>query len=324
MARSSSSSHSSSHARSQTAASPKHPHPHAHDVVQTGATDRFKTAFDHTAADRAALTTADLASINLDIPTAVTTAIGALPEIVALRPEIVKALPKLDLEQFDALEAYVLAVAHAHGEYAAATAPTDDVVALNEAATKLRDTLHSDATALAHRNLVDPRALSEFKGATGYRNVAFELLGLSALLRNAWSRITSKTALEIVDLDRARDLADKMMTAIGAREQAPMVTAKVAEDRQRAYTLFLHAYDEAREAVLYLRRREGDGDTIAPSLYAGRGGGQAKRKPDPTPVITSPTTTPATGASHDTATPRASTDDHHDHHDHHDTNNPFV
>ncbi|WP_438004954.1 hypothetical protein [Sorangium sp. So ce321] len=34
----------------------------------------------------------------------------------------------------------------------------------------------------------------------------------------------------------------------------------------------MHAYDQTRRAVSYLRWNEGDAETIAPSLYKGRGG----------------------------------------------------
>ncbi len=42
--------------------------------------------------------------------------------------------------------------------------------------------------------------------------------------------------------------------------------------RARAFTLFSRAYDQVRRAVNVLRWDEGDADSIAPSLYAGRGG----------------------------------------------------
>jgi hypothetical protein len=37
----------------------------------------------------------------------------------------------------------------------------------------------------------------------------------------------------------------------------------------------VHAYDQTRRAVAYLRWNEGDADAIAPSLYKGRGGRSA-------------------------------------------------
>jgi hypothetical protein len=60
--------------------------------------------------------------------------------------------------------------------------------------------------------------------------------------------------------------------AAGQREQGPAVVVETARIRQQAFTLLVKAYDETRRAVSFLRWREGDADTIAPSLYAGRGG----------------------------------------------------
>ena len=62
------------------------------------------------------------------------------------------------------------------------------------------------------------------------------------------------------------------MVAAGLREQGPAVVQDVARIRDQAFTLMMRAYDEVRRAVTFLRWQQGDADTIAPSLYAGRGG----------------------------------------------------
>lgn len=51
--------------------------------------------------------------------------------------------------------------------------------------------------------------------------------------------------------------------------------------RQQAFTLFVKAYDEVRRAVSFLRWKERDADTIAPSLYGARNGTRA-RQDEPT------------------------------------------
>ncbi|WP_437980893.1 hypothetical protein [Sorangium sp. So ce117] len=47
---------------------------------------------------------------------------------------------------------------------------------------------------------------------------------------------------------------------------------EAADRRARAFSLLVHAYDQTRRAVAYLRWDEEDADTIAPSLYKGRTG----------------------------------------------------
>ena len=63
-----------------------------------------------------------LVPINISIPTAVTTVLGSLPKIRAMRDQLA-GMPGFDLEAFDKLEDYTLAVAHAQARYAIACAP---------------------------------------------------------------------------------------------------------------------------------------------------------------------------------------------------------
>jgi hypothetical protein len=108
---------------------------------------------------------------------------------------------------------------------------------------------------------------------------------LSGLLRANWDTIGSKTAVQTSELDRARDIGEQIIAAVGTREQAPVLTAAQAQQRQRNFTLFANAYDQVRRAISYLRWNEDDIDDIAPSLYAGRGTGRKKPDaPQPTPA----------------------------------------
>jgi hypothetical protein len=91
---------------------------------------------------------------------------------------------------------------------------------------------------------------------------------------------------------------------VGIREQQPDITAQAVRDRQAAFTTFMSTYDEICAAVSYVRRRHGDAETIAPSLYLGR---TSKKKPDDaadaktqTPVATAPTATATATANQPT------------------------
>jgi hypothetical protein len=164
--------------------------------------------------------------------------------------------------------------------------------------------LLSDATALAKRGLMNGSRLGTFRTGPGYKLLAEDLVGLSSLLRNNWDRISTKTAITLAELDQAEELSRKLVAAVGAREQAPAVLAEVSVQRQRMFTLFVEAYDQVRRAVSLLRWDEGDLETIAPSLYSGRGNFRKKAEPQPatlpgTPTPSSPTapTLPGTSAS---------------------------
>lgn len=134
---------------------------------------------------------------------------------------------------------------------------------------------------MAKRGIVDGERLKQLKGAVGFRNLATDLVSLGALVRENWTAIGGKTALSLADLDKAEVLGDRILTAVGLREQGPAVVAEAADIRQRAFSLFASAYDEARRAVNFLRWNEDDADTIAPSLYGGR---SRRKAADPVPA----------------------------------------
>lgn len=238
-----------------------------HDSAQI---PRFREAYQNLIDEIHAVPTEKLVVINIDIPTTVTTALGVLPEIRALRSRIATEMPQFDLARFDKLEAYTLALGHAHALYMAASEPSEALDELVESAAKLREVLVADATALAQRNLIDGERLRELKGAKGYRNLAFDLFALAAMMRAVWTNISGKTALHLDELDEAETLADRILTAVGEREQGPAIAAVSAENRQKAFTLFVTAYDQVRRAAHYLRWDQEDTDKIVPSLYAAR------------------------------------------------------
>jgi cell division septum initiation protein DivIVA len=228
---------------------------------------RFQAAYDKLIDEIQAVPSSDYEIINVDIPSAITTVIGALPQIRALRPRIVAELSQFDIGRFDKLEGYTLALGHAHAGYMAASHPVESLEAMAEEATELRDQLFSDATALAHRSLIEADRLKQLKGIKGYRNLSFDLLALARLFRDNWAALGNKCAVQLDELHRAESLAHRIVTALGSREQAPPTVTEAAEIRQRAYTLFIRAYEHAQRAVRFLRAIEEDWEDITPSLY---------------------------------------------------------
>ena len=241
---------------------------------------RWRDAYQNLIAEIRAVPEDELVAITIDIPSAVATVMGLLPEIRALRSRVMKEAPMLDIAQFDKLEAYAFALAHAHSLYKAASEPPAPLEQLTDDAADLRETLLADATALARRGLLDGGRLNELKGVRGHKNLAFDLSTLAALIREVWPKIAGKTLLLAGELDQAETLADRIVTAVGQREQGPAVVATAAADRQRAFSLFLNAYNQVRRAVHFLRWDQSDADAIVPSLYAV--GRSPRRKADET------------------------------------------
>ncbi|HEX7477387.1 MAG TPA: hypothetical protein VF331_06245 [Polyangiales bacterium] len=259
---------------------------------------RFREAYERALPDMAALPENELVIINLDIPSAVATTLGAWQEIAPLREQVM-GLHDFDVTRFDKLETYALAAWQAHSMYVAASTPVAQIQELGDKAAASREQLLSDAVALAKRGLIDGERLKELKGPIGYKNVAVDIGVLVTLLRERWAVVSSKTALSSDELDAAETLADELITAVGQREQAPLVVAAATDNRQRAFSLLVKTYDQARRAVSYLRWNKDDIDSIAPSLYAGRQntnhrkGADASQGEPPTSTTMVPHTPPA-------------------------------
>jgi hypothetical protein len=271
----------------------------------------FGAAYERRLAEIQAFPDAELIPMMLDVHACIATVLGALPEIRALRAELGK-LPHLDLSLVDGVEDYAEAAAEANSRYVLATTPPEDILALNQEASAMREVIRSDAMALATRGLLDRARLKPFQGLTGYKNVAFELIDWANLMREVWPAIQGKTALSLAEILSAKQLGERLVRAAGLREQSPASVGEVAHIRQQAMSLLVKAYDEVRRGVSFLRWREDDLDTIAPSLYAGRTHKQAGEQAPPTkseePVVTAQSGNGgagATGATAATAQPAA-------------------
>jgi hypothetical protein len=253
-----------------------------------------------------ALSPNEVAIVNLDIPAAVTMVLGAASQIATLKDQFEKDLPTFDAESVMQLESYALALSHAHTLYSMASQPADSLAPLVDEGTKLRSTLLADATALVQRNLLSAEQLRDLNGPVGYKNLAFDLQILAELFRSNMDHVAGKCATQPAEIQRADEIAERVLRTVGVREQEPAVVAASTDVRARAFTVFTNVYDQARRAVSYLRWNENDADSIAPSLYAGRGNGRKKdpvpapgptppAPPAPTPTPVPPIVTPTNG-----------------------------
>lgn len=254
-------------------------------------------AFADSQADRDAVRPEDLSRLNLDVPSAVATVLGALPEILAFRTDLEKHIPTFDLKHVDQLHTYALALSHAFAQNKSATPNGDNLAELNVEGSTLRDNLLADLTTLARRGRVNPAAFKSCKGYVGYKNVATELQVLTTVARANWSQIEGKCGISPEELERGEKVATHMLRLVGLREQATEIASAATDQRDRAFKLFIDSYDQVRRALQYLRWDEDDVEDIAPSLYAGRrrGGTDVKKEEEPAvPVVVAPVTPPVT------------------------------
>jgi hypothetical protein len=253
---------------------------HSKSKVAEDPRSRFSAAFERVRAEILEVPVSALTFINIDVAHAVTIVLGALPAIVEHRAQI-KELPGFDVKQLDKLEDYALAVLDAHSARQIDAAPDGRLPELNQEGSALRTLLYQDAQTLANRRLIDANRLAEVKLGVGYETLAVDLLSLAKLLREAWTKIAGKTAVTATELERAEAIASDIAFGIGARNTAPAALTEAGITRQKAFTLMANAYAEVRFALGYLRRKEGDLETVAPSLYANRA--KARRKGDSVP-----------------------------------------
>lgn len=262
----------------------------------------FLEAFQRLQAEVRAVPDNELGTVNVDVPSAVATVLGALPEIMALRGDIA-AINGVDLTKLDKLRDYALALGHAHGAYRAALSPSDPVTKLAEEVVDARDQLLADAQGLARRGLLESGSIEKLRTPSGYKNIAFDLVSLVQIFRERSVELADKTPVTEQELKRAAELAQRLITAIGLKEQATSNVSAATTLRLQAFTLFANAYDEVRRAVSFLRWHSEDVDSIAPSLWAGRRGRKAGPEPEPVaaPVVATLVSAPSTPVAGATA-----------------------
>ncbi|APR84725.1 Hypothetical protein A7982_10074 [Minicystis rosea] len=253
-------------------------------------------AFTKTEPELAALAAEELAPPPADFGATINAVLAAAPRILAHRDAIAEQLPKHPIALVDKLSTYAQATWYAHLVHTYSSNGPEAAKTLVEEATKLRDGLLIAAEALAHRNLLDADAVAHIRKSNG--DVAADLGALATLFKESWGKIASKTAVERHEIDRAAELGPAVLVATHTKNAGKPVDTE--DLRTRAYTLLSAAYDAARHALAYVRWKEGDAESIAPSLNkkkAGRKPGAKKDEETSTEGTAAPEATETTEAS---------------------------
>jgi hypothetical protein len=232
-------------------------------------------AFTKIEPELAALAPEALAPITIDLGAAVGSALAAAPRVREHRDAIVEQLPQHPISAVDKLESYAQAAWYAHLVHTYSSGSPESAKALIEEATRLREGLLIAAEALAHRAILDADAVARIRKGSGVVDLAGDLTALAALFREGWGKIGGKTAVEKHEIDRAAELGPAVLVATAAKKHKNTDTEA---QRARAFTLLVNAYDSCRRALAYLRWKEGDADTIAPSLFRKRPGRKPGKK----------------------------------------------
>lgn len=231
---------------------------------------RFEVAYREVESEVVALPTQKVRRVNLDVPSAVAMVLGVNLRLVTYRQELIDEFRSFDVVQFDRLEPYAMALSHAHALYLTAGTPPDVPKQLYDEGFRRREMLHTDIKVLIGRGLIPVAALKGYRGLVGYENIASELQIECQVLKDNWSVIGGRCAPNLAEIAHAAKIAEQLLSIARRRDELPELVARVADRRNRHFTLFIDAYTEARDALQYLRRHEGDADAIAPPLYSGR------------------------------------------------------
>ncbi|MDP3276400.1 MAG: hypothetical protein Q8Q09_14475 [Deltaproteobacteria bacterium] len=227
-------------------------------------------------AELAALPTERLATYNLNATHAAGVVFDAfarceplLDEVAKLFDQDVGPLRRLPVLAEALIQANVLVNIHS------AEVSTFDADA--DAARPIRDYLLKLLDALAIKGKVSQSVLDDIRAGTGRRDLVDDLARLVEL-----SRPFVGTLVEQRELDEASALVDRLSRVLARAKGDDADRSPLLLQRQQVATLMVEAYTELRAAVIYLRRKQGDGAAFAPSLHEG-GRPRRRVRPDGSP-----------------------------------------
>lgn len=242
----------------------KRAHPAA---VRPGTPNEAAEAYARTKKDIEALPADRVGRVTTDVPMAVSLALGALPQIEALLPEMSDLLKKPPTKAIEMLRDRALSLLHAH--FAWAPPSTGALEADLEEARVLRERLLAAADAHVSYGQMDAAAIAAVREGAGHLDRAGDLIALAAMFQERWPHISEKTPATEEQIARASGLGTQLLATLGANKRgaASKEAKKAADRRNRAFRLLITDYEEIQRAVRYVRWHEGDADSFAPSLF---------------------------------------------------------
>ncbi len=232
-----------------------------------------------------------LAPFNVNITRGVIVAIGASVNLLAARDEIVATVSNFRAGALDDLTSIAYAAWHADLLWRVSNDVSLSCADLMPEVEDLRDLLLSQARAQVKRKRIPQSLLDTVEPGTGIEDRANDLTALAHTFRARWSEFEGKVDLTPAELDRADELAAKLLGRLAARAVPARKEGELspAEVRARAGTLLVNAYDECRRGAAALWWYEPGGwEQYVPSLRQGQGRGASRGGSsddgDPTPV----------------------------------------
>lgn len=254
-------------------------------------------AFERVEPELAKLQPAELTTMNTDVVSATSIAIGCAPRILEYRSRLAKQaeIGELNLKHVDSLLDYAKATWYAYVTNLPVPEPAVATALLAEVAT-LRAKLLLWATPLAASGVFDQVAIDKIKDGAGYKDASSDLVALIGLYRARWETVKNMCAVTEADLERGSQIGPATFALISRRENKLSVSTSEGSLRvRRAFTLLDRAYEECRRYLALFRYYEGDVNRIAPSLRRNAGPSAPKESAAEVPAEPAPATTPNAG-----------------------------
>lgn len=226
-----------------------------------------------------ALPDEELATINLDIPVAVSQILNALPDLREVEAGILLRWREPPVGQLERLERYAGALLQAHSTCQGLKGVHSDVPRLAKELSGVRQHLSCCTRALVVTGTLPAHLLAPFRHARSHRSLARSVCGIVAVCWAQWRAIEHKTPLSLMELDQAQALAQRLLHAL-QRRQAPSGLTHALRERRQAFTLLMREYTELRRAALFLYPAR-EAERLVPSLFSRRR--RARRCPSTLP-----------------------------------------
>jgi hypothetical protein len=186
-----------------------------------------------------------------------------------------------DPKFLEKLVVYADALMYVEGEINSCSKEKSQLAEHAAEAYKLRSLLLAYADVLCITNVMDPAVIAKIRDGSGYQDLSDDMESLCQLYTKTPGAISGQVTKAHVD--RAGALAALMGPELTDLDNANL--SKLLAERRQIASLLSKAHHQVHRAIFFLRDKEGDTETIIPSLYQYGSGRPASKGKDPLPVL---------------------------------------
>jgi hypothetical protein len=247
-------------------------------------------AYNRVKAELDALKVEELAVVNVDVVSAASIALGVSDRILSFRERMAK-LPEFDMRCVDNLVDYIKATWYAYVTNLPEPEPADAEQMIQEVVA-LRAKLLRWSNPLIEEGFFEAAAIAKIREGSGNKDTPSDLVALVGLYRAKWPEIQDMCNVTEENLNRGAQIGPAVFALVSRREARGSAASSDAALRvRRTWALLDNAYTECRRALQYLRFKDGDADSIAPSLRKNTGTRTTSDSNQTSPNQTSPNST---------------------------------